>query len=256
MYTKTLYALDFDGVICNSAVETAITGWKAAQGFWPDMQSEAIRDKHIQQFRQIRPCLEFGSEAVLIMRLLQQGVAMSPVCEGYHQQLKSLMDDADFENDGLYADALQTAFGETRDREIQQDEAAWVASNPLFDGIADKLKTLDQDDWFIVTTKQERFVKHILQASQIELDEARIFGLDRKLSKQALLTKLKDEYPERPITFIEDRLPTLIGVQRNPDLQDIKLQLVDWGYNTETERIAAKDKAIEVIGLNAFLLGK
>ena len=34
LYTKMnnsiIYALDFDGVICDSAVETAITGWKAA----------------------------------------------------------------------------------------------------------------------------------------------------------------------------------------------------------------------------------
>ena len=248
MIKKALYALDFDGVICNSAVETAITGWKAAQCFWPDMQGSMISDQQIQQFRKIRPCLEFGSETVLIMRLLQQGVAMRFDCVGYHQQLQALID-----ADGLDRDRLQAAFGETRDREIQNDEAAWIASNPLFDGIAGKLKILEQDDWFIVTTKQERFVKRILKVNAIELDQERIFGLDRKLTKQAVLINLKTEYPERPITFIEDRLPTLIGVQQNPELDDIKLQLVDWGYNTEAERKAAESSAIEVIGMDDFL---
>ncbi len=253
MKTNTLFALDFDGVICNSAVETAITGWKAAQDFWPDMQGQAINDEQIQQFRQIRPCLEFGSEAVLIMRLLQQGVVMSELCEGYHQQLQALMEDAVLLNKSVDADALQTAFGETRDREIQHDEAAWIASNPLFEGIAEKLKTLKQDDWFIISTKQERFVKRILQANAIELDEARIFGLERKLGKQAVLQQMLVKYPERLITFIEDRLPTLIGVQQNPELQAIKLQLVDWGYNTENERNDAEIRAIEVIGVDDFL---
>ena len=32
-----LYALDFDGVICDSAVETAVTGWRVAQTLWDDM---------------------------------------------------------------------------------------------------------------------------------------------------------------------------------------------------------------------------
>ena len=246
--TKTLFALDFDGVICNSAVETAITGWKAAQSFWPDMQGSVISDKQIQQFRKIRPCLEFGSEAVLIMRLLHQGVAMSPDCLGYHQQLQALID-----ANGLDQDRLQTAFGETRDREIQHDEAAWIESNPLFAGVAEKLNTLERDDWFIITTKQERFVKHILQANEIELEEARVFGLERKLNKQAILETLKTEYPDRLITFIEDRLPTLTGVQQNPELDDIKLQLADWGYNTEAERKVAASRAIEVIGVDDFL---
>jgi len=246
--TKTLFALDFDGVICNSAVETAITGWKAAQAFWPDMRGSTISDKHIQQFRKIRPCLEFGSEAVLIMRLLQQGVAMRSDCEGYHQQLQALIDANELDRG-----RLQIAFGDTRDREIKHDETRWIASNPLFEGIAEKLKTLEQDDWFIVTTKQERFVKRILQANSIELDEARIFGLDRKLNKQTVLKRLKAEYPERPIAFVEDRLPTLIGVQENPELHNIKLQLVDWGYNTVAERNDAKNRAIEVIGVEEFL---
>lgn len=248
MKSKTLYTLDFDGVICHSAVETAMTGWKAAQSLWPDMQQQMINDTHIQQFCGIRPCLEFGSEAVLIMRLLQQGVVMRALCEGYHQQLASLV-----EADELDLDELQTLFGDTRDKQIQEDESAWIGNNPLFEGIAEKLKRLDQDDWFIITTKQERFVKRILQSNGIKLDEARIFGLERKLNKQAVLEIFSADYPEQSITFIEDRLPTLLGVMENPRLQNIKLQLVDWGYNTELEREQVREKGIEVIGKEDFL---
>ena len=248
MNSKTLYALDFDGVICHSAVETAMTGWKAAQSLWLDMQQQMISGQHIRQFGGIRPCLEFGSEAVLIMRLLQQGIAMSALCEGYHQQLASLV-----EAEKLDRDELQILFGDTRDKQIQQDESVWIDNNPLFEGIVEKLKRLDQDDWFIITTKQERFVKRILQSNGIELDEARIFGLERKLNKQSVLEIFSVDYPERHITFIEDRLPTLLGVMENPRLLSIKLQLVDWGYNTELEREQARQKGIEVIGKEDFL---
>jgi len=248
MTTKTLFALDFDGVICDSAVETAMTAWKAAQGIWPDMHDQAITDKHIQQFRTIRPSLEFGYEAILIIRLLHQGMTVSELFENYHLQLQSLI-----KSDDLCVDALKDSFGQTRDNEIQQDEAAWIASNPFFEGIAEKLKILEHDDWTIITTKQERFVKHILQGNDIQLDGSRIYGLDRKLNKQEVLKHIKASYPERPITFIEDRLPTLFGVLEYPDLQGIHVQLADWGYNTEAERNVAQENAIEVIGKKDFL---
>jgi len=256
MNKKIFYALDFDGVICHSAVETAMTGWTAAQSLWPDMQDQVISETQIQQFRAVRPCLEFGAEAIIIMRLLQQGIATELLCgdrdefsqEKYHAQLQTVMD-----TDKLDLDALQTLFGATRDRKIQQDEAGWINNNPLFEGISEKLKTLEQDDWVIVTTKQERFVQAILQANQIEFDETRIFGLERKLNKQTVLAMLQKEYPERSITFIEDRLPTLLGVLDNPHLQSITLQLVDWGYNTELDREQAREKGIDVIGLDEFI---
>ncbi len=256
MNKKILYALDFDGVICHSAVETAMTGWEAAQSLWSDMRDEAISETHIQQFCAVRPCLEFGSEAIIIMRLLQQGVATELLCgdrdeysqEKYHTQLKSVVD-----SDGLDLDALQILFGETRDRKIRHDEAGWVKNNPLFEGASEKLKTLAQDDWVIVTTKQERFVQAILQANKIEFDETRIFGLERKLNKQTVLAMLQKDNPERSITFIEDRLPTLLGVKGNPQLQSIKLQLVDWGYNTELDREQARGKGIDVISLDTFI---
>jgi phosphoglycolate phosphatase-like HAD superfamily hydrolase len=244
MKPKTLFALDFDGVICDSAIETAITGWKVAQEIWPDMQDQLITNEHIKQFRKIRPCLEVGFEAILIMRLLQQGIKMGDSCNNYHQQ--TLMDK------GLNPKDLQVRFGETRDREIQQDEAGWIASNPIFDSIAKKLRTLKQEDWIIVTTKQERFLKRILQGNGISLDESRIYGLDRKLDKQTVLKILITQHPNRPVTFIEDRLPTLEGVLKNPELQNIKVQLVDWGYNTAAERTKALEKGIEVIGADEF----
>lgn len=248
MKPKTLFALDFDGVICNSAVETAITGWKAAQSIWADMNQQAITDKHIEKFSSVRPCLEFGYEAILIMRLLQRGKTLSEEWDNYHQELEFLISE-----NNLNIDNLKELFGKTRDREIAENKSGWIASNPLSEGIAEKLKELDQEDWVIVTTKQERFVSHILQGNGLKLDEDRIFGLDRKLSKQDVLKNLKSKNPNRPITFIEDRLPTLVGVQQNPDLQEIKLQLVDWGFNTEAERKIAKERGIEIIKKEHFL---
>lgn len=248
MNSKTLYALDFDGVICHSAIETAGTAWIAAQTLWPDMQGEVITESRIQDFLKMRPCLEYGYEATLIMRLLYQQTGMEEDCSNYQIQTQKLISD-----NGFNVEALQILFGRTRDSQIQQDEAAWLDNNPLFDGIAGKLKNLNTEDWIIITTKQERFVKKILQGHDIELADDRLFGLEKNLSKQTVLENLIEEYPNCPIIFIEDRLPTLLGVLKNPALESVKLQLVDWGYNTLNERELARQQNIEVIALGDFV---
>ena len=38
------------------------------------------------------------------------------------------------------------------------------------------------------------------------------------------------------IWFVEDRLKTLLSVQKQPDLKEVELFLADWGYNTQKER--------------------
>ena len=250
MNSNTLYALDFDGVICHSAIETAGTSWMAAQTLWPDMQDEEITESRIQELVEIRPCLEVGYEAPLIMRLLHQQTGLQADCSNYHAQIQKLIAD-----NGFNIEALQLLFGRTRDALIQKNEAEWLAKNPLFDGVSDKLKNLNAEDWLIITTKQERFVKKILQGNGIELADDRLFGLEKKLSKQAVLENLIEACPDRPITFIEDRLPTLLGVQQNPALNSVKLQLVDWGYNTIREQDISRKNGMQVIDLESFLVG-
>jgi hypothetical protein len=43
------------------------------------------------------------------------------------------------------------------------------------------------------------------------------------------------------IHFIEDRFETLLAVANTNGLEDIKLYLADWGYNTEEQRALAKN---------------
>lgn len=248
MNSNTLYALDFDGVICHSAIETAITAWLAAQTLWPEMQNKTLTESRIQEFVQMRPCLEYGYEAPLIMRLLHQQVALQPNCSNYAACIQTLISD-----NGFNLDALQLLFGRTRDAQIEENEAKWLSNNPLFARVLAKLKNVKAEDWLIITTKQERFVKKILEGNHISLADDHLFGLDKKQSKQAVLEKLVTDYPDRPITFIEDRLPTLLGVQQNPALTSITLQLVDWGYNTLEDREAAIEQGIEVITFESFM---
>ncbi len=93
MTHSTIYALDFDGVICDSAVETAITGWKAAGTLWADMPT-AVPQEKIEQFRLIRPMIETGYEAILAMRLLYLEEAIEAIGNNYGDKIQHLLSEA------------------------------------------------------------------------------------------------------------------------------------------------------------------
>jgi phosphoglycolate phosphatase-like HAD superfamily hydrolase len=247
--TNKLYALDFDGVICDSAIETGIAGWKVALKVWADMPTE-MPDDLLEKFRQVRPVMETGYEAVLIMRLLYEGMSADTLMSAFHHQIEALMI-----RDDMFVDELKEVFGSTRDEWIRDDFDSWIAMNPLFEGIAEKLRTIPTDNLVIITTKQERFVDHILKANQISLPIAQVYGLDRNMSKQQILSDLHAETPDMEIVFIEDRLPALINVITEDGLDDIKLYLASWGYNTASDKESANNiNRISVIQLSDMAL--
>lgn len=251
MKQTIIYALDFDGVICDSAVETAITGWKAAICVWDDFNTSLPSKNLIDQFRQVRPVMETGYEAILIMRLLYQGESVDALLTDYTEKKQQAMISA--KKDIAF---LKQLFGETRDIWINQAVDEWVMMNPLFPGIAKKLQRLnEQVPWIIITTKQERFVTQILNAYQIELPKDKIFGLERNMSKEAVLIELLNQYPQHLFHFVEDRLPTLLKIMTNTHLEHIKLFLATWGYNTKTDKQQAMmQSGIQLIDINDFLV--
>lgn len=243
MNKPLIYALDFDGVICDSAVETAITGWKAATHMWPDMVGTIPTEAHIEQFRSLRPQLETGYEAIVLMRLLQQGESVANIQANMGQFIDHL---------GEGVALLKTLFGQTRDQWIKHARDEWIIMNPLFAGISDKLQQLQGQPWYIVTTKQERFVEQILAANQVSMPDA-IYGLDRKMSKTEVLQELVLKHADAKLCFIEDRLATLLTIADNKSLSSVELQLVDWGYNIEQDRNQARESGFQVISLPEFL---
>lgn len=251
MKPAKLIALDFDGVICDSAIETAMTAWKAAGYLWNEMNNSPPSSQLIEQFRQVRPRLKTGYEAILIVRLLQQGECVETLLTDYRVKQQQAIESSKQDIAGL-----KQLFGQTRDLWIDQDKDHWLKMNPLFLGVAKKLQALNQQQipWSIITTKQERFVSQILAAYEIKLPYEKIFGLDRNLSKETVLIDLLGQYPQHEIHFVEDRLPTLMKVMAYPQLHAVKLFFATWGYNTHADKIQAiHQPRIESITLPNFL---
>lgn len=250
MPNQTLYILDFDGVICDSALETGMAGWKAALQIWDDMPATEPYPFR-EAFRQARPILETGYEAILIIRLLFLGETPDVILNDFEAKKSAVMASAKRD-----VQALKKLFSETRDRWIQAQPAEWAQLNPLFPGVVEKLTALSARGlWIILTTKQERFVAQILKAHGVILPVEHIYGLDRKLSKEAVLVDLVAAHPTSTLIFVEDRLPALLAVKNNARLQNVRLQLADWGYNIAQDHREAEQAGIAVISLEDFIAG-
>jgi phosphoglycolate phosphatase-like HAD superfamily hydrolase len=248
MNDSTVYALDFDGVICDSAVETAIASWKAACQLWSDMPVD-VPPSHVEAFRQVRPIIETGYEAVLAMRMLHKGASIRRLCDTYTREFPRLMAQV-----GIDSDGLKTLFGATRDAWIAEDGAGWVAENPLYAGVAEKLRMLsDTCEWYIATTKQERFVAVILEANGIELDAERIYGLDRNIGKGEVLKLLLKKHPGKVIEFVEDRFLTLQKATEISELGPVRMVFALWGYNSEEDKRLARVHGFACQPLEEFL---
>lgn len=245
---RKLYALDFDGVICDSAIETGITGWKAAHQIWPEMPSQPLA-KMITAFRQVRPVMETGYEAILIMRLLFEGVSPTLLLADFSAKIAKII-----AQNQLAITDLKQQFGEARDHWIANDLDEWTALNPLFDGFTEILRQIEPKQCYIITTKQERFVSKILKANNIGLPANHIFGLDRKLSKRQILTDLLTLHPDQTILFVEDRLPTLINIINDSRLQNVLLFFANWGYSTKRDKQQALNlKTVTMLDLADFI---
>jgi hypothetical protein len=71
--------------------------------------------------------------------------------------------------------------------------------------------------------------------------------------KAGVLKQLAQEHPGATAHFVEDKLATLQKIEKDKDLEDYHLYLVDWGYNTESEKQYARDSTrIELINSARF----
>jgi len=244
-------ALDFDGVLCDSARENAISGWKAGASIWSDMSDPLPPSALIAGYCLARPVIETGHEAILMMRLLKEGYAPADLIENFPARAAKLMADS-----GANLAELKELYGATRDRWIETNAEEWSMMSPLYPGIEVFLRNLPTSvNGYIITTKEERFVRRLLDYNGIDFPAECIFGLDRGVPKETTLRDLLTRYPDRRLYFVEDRLATLVRVMARADLASVHPRLADWGYNTAADRESARGLNIPILSRAQLLDG-
>ncbi len=229
-----ILALDFDGVLCDSAKETGSTGWECCTQLWPETFSGNPPEALLDKFRQVRPVLKTGYESILLVRLLFDGF-----------QPEDILDDATFltgklmHDEALQHDVLIRLFGTTRDRWINDDLDNWLAVHEFFDGTVDAVNS-STCPAYIITTKEKRFAVELCRAAQLEIPAENVYGLESG-EKTGVLADLLRQHDGATLHFVEDRLKALKKVL-DAGMTTVRLYFAEWGYNTEKQR----EKALEL----------
>lgn len=265
----TILALDFDGVLCDGLLEYFQTSWRTYCQIWqPDSQTPP--DDLAPRFYRLRPVVEVGWEMPVLLRALVLGVSEEKILQDWSAVVRELV-----ASERLDAAEIGKKVDAVRDEWIETDLDGWLALHRFYPGVIERLHQIisaietapleSPTQLFIVTTKEGRFVKQLLQQQGIQLSEESIIGKEIKRPKYQTLRQLieaKNAIASSPASpgnevtlwFVEDRLQTLQLVQQQADLDNVRLYLADWGYNTETHReFARHDSRIRLLSLSVFV---
>lgn len=245
--TPRVLALDFDGVICDGLKEYFLTAWKAYAQIW---QAETAPDeKYAPTFYRLRPVVETGWEMPVLIRAIVTGIEEERIFQDWIAIATQIV--SEHELKPLEISAIVDTI---RDQEIATNLESWLEEHEFYPGVVDRLRSIlsSSTDFYIISTKEGRFIKQLLRQQGIELKDEQVYGKESKRPKPQVLTELKQVYGETAsIWFVEDRLKTLQAVEKQETLANVELFLADWGYNTESERREKSDH-IHLLSLDQF----
>ncbi|NET00189.1 MAG: HAD family hydrolase [Sphaerospermopsis sp. SIO1G1] len=247
----TILALDFDGVICDGLIEYFEVAWHTYCQVWSSV-NDTPPENLPQRFYRLRPVIETGWEMPVLIKALIDGFTDDQILQNWTNITPQILTTSQLESQ-----EIMKKLDGLRDEWIKTDLDGWLNLHKFYPGVKEKLNQIIDSEvkLFIVTTKEGRFVKRLLQREGVNLADTAIFGKEVKRPKYETLRGLIAQEKNKPVSlwFVEDRIKTLQLVKQQSDLEHIKLFLADWGYNTQSERDAGKsDHRIQLISLNQF----
>ena len=246
-----IIALDFDGVLCDGLIEYFQTTKRTYQQIWnPDYRT--VIDDFTSSFYRLRPVIETGWEMPILLRALVLGISEEKILQDWATISQQIV-----ASEQLNPKEVVGKLDTVRDKWIESDLEDWLRLHRFYPGVVDRVSKIlnSTTQLYIVTTKEGRFVKKLLQQQGIELDSNSIIGKECKRPKHQTLRQLIEAANEKNINlwFVEDRLKTLQSVKQQPDLEGVGLYLADWGYNTERARESIRyDRDIKLLSLEQF----
>lgn len=241
----TILALDFDGVICDGLIEYFQTTKRTYEQLWQD---KPVPDGLEPSFYRLRPVIETGWEMPILLRALVLGVSEDEILQHWSAVCQSIV-----QREALDAREIGSKLDRTRDRWIETDLDEWLKLHHFYPGVLDRIhKILESTGLYIVTTKEGRFVQQLLQQQNLELADHHIIGKESQRPKHQTLREIIASAGDAQVWFVEDRLKTLQQVQQQADLQQVRLFLAAWGYNTAQARNSVSELGIRLLTLEQF----
>ncbi|OAB60631.1 haloacid dehalogenase [Leptolyngbya valderiana BDU 20041] len=236
-------------MVCNGLVEYFQTAWKA-YCLMAKPTELTPPEELAESFYRLRPVVETGWEMPVVLHARLKGIEEERILQHWPELCRSLVAE-----EGWAVSDLAEAVDGVRDRSIADDLEGWLSLHQFYPGVVERLQQWQSRGmpWVIITTKEGRFVRSLLQQQGVTLAEGQLFGKEVKRPKFEILRDFVEKDPKSRIWFVEDRLKTLQSVASQGDLTHLRLYLADWGYNTEAMRQTARESdRVRLLSLSDF----
>jgi phosphoglycolate phosphatase-like HAD superfamily hydrolase len=254
MAAPGILALDFDGVLCEGTREYFEVSRRTYGLAWPGRRS--VPDDLLAPFSELRPVIESGWEMPVLLKALVLGVEGKAIAETWVAARDRVLADDPRGRDEQVS-LLRKTLDAERQRWIDADRADWLSRHALY-GDAEKVRRMLEEPRHvaIVTTKEGEFARALVQHWGLPITDVQ--GKETGPHKCDNLRALRAAHPGSPpgLWFVEDRLETLQCVRTHRDLDDVRLFLATWGYNTpRTRDLARTSPGIDLLSLAEFTGG-
>jgi len=214
-----LVFLDFDGVICDSILETLVSSWRGYYLLRGEEEPRAMPVTLLQEFKRLRPFVRAGEDFILIHELVADKIPI-------HSQ--QVFDDQLTQRGERRVTDYRESFYAARRELLMHDREYWIGLNRLYPHVAPCLS-----DWssspslYILSTKRAGFIVEILHAKGIPMDPKRVLSCEAREKKNIILQTLAARGSERAL-FVDDQIDHLTSEPaRDPRITGC---LASWGY--------------------------
>ncbi|PZV10440.1 MAG: haloacid dehalogenase [Leptolyngbya sp.] len=202
------------------------------------------------RYRRLAAVVETDSDMALLVRALMLEIPDDEILGTWYTLAAQLL-----AKDQVTEAQVVEAFIQVHDRWRSSDLESWLACQPFYPGICDRLLKIlaSSMQLVIVTNRSQRFAQELLQVHGIPLPDEQVFGKQDHRPKFKVLQQLKVS-GNATIWFVEDHVKALHIVEQQPDLLDVQMFLTDWGLNTPAVRASIQaNPRIHLLSLPQFL---
>ena len=212
-----LLCLDFDGVICDSAVESFTSSWMAYFYEYRKEKLNKVSIKSKDSFLALRPFIRYGEDFLLIQEIISNN---------FHVKVQKDFDKISDVAGSFKLNQFSLLLKKQREKMISENMELWLSLNTIYSHMLEYLlMVMDNNFIHIVSTKDPLLIKKILKYNNINIPNNRIHntGKNKKLDFIQDLLKLNNI---KNAIFIDDQINHL-GTN---NIEEILVYLPAWGY--------------------------
>ena len=249
---KKILFFDFDGVLCDSAVETGRCAWLAGSTIWEKWRGSDIPKTHLEKFIKLRPLIETGYQSIALMKLISENYTETFIKKEFPFMMEQI-----FTSASLNRKALINLFNKVRKDWSEINPENWLSWHKLYPCSKDiiEIGQTYYKEVYIVSTKHKKFIKQLLDFFKIDFNADNIYGLESGENKIEITENILKKTKKSPkdSVFVDDYNYTLRSFASNDFFKGMRLYFASWGYLfPETiEEIEKEKLALSILDLSS-----